>query len=86
MIELTVQIPDNLKAFVDAEVAAGTSASASGLVCALLREAQKRKVREKVDALLAEGLKSGEPMTVTPEYWEAKRQHMEERLGTEGQS
>jgi antitoxin ParD1/3/4 len=42
-------------------------------VRALIREDQKRRAQEKLEALLAEGLKSGEPIEAAPSYWAAKR-------------
>ncbi len=30
---------------------------------------QERKAEERTDALLLEGLDSGQPITATPEYW-----------------
>jgi antitoxin ParD1/3/4 len=40
-----------------------------------------RKVEERIDALLLEGLDSGEPIPVTKEYWEEKKRKLTERLG-----
>ena len=42
---------------------------------------QKRKVEERIDALLLEGLGSGEPVRVTNEYWDEKKRKLTERLG-----
>ena len=47
----------------------------------LIRTDQKRKVEERIDALLLEGLDSGEPIPVTKEYWEEKKRKLTERLG-----
>ena len=47
----------------------------------LIRIDQKRKVEERIDALLLEGLDSGEPIPVTKEYWEEKKRKLTERLG-----
>ena len=40
---------------------------------------QKRKAEERTNALLLEGLDSGQPITVTPEYWEAKKHRLTEK-------
>ena len=37
--------------------------------------------RNWVDALLLEGLDSGEPIAVTKEYWDEKKRKLTERLG-----
>jgi integrase len=47
----------------------------------LIRADQKRKAEERIDTLLLEGLDSGPPIPVTPEYWEEKKRRLTERLG-----
>jgi antitoxin ParD1/3/4 len=47
----------------------------------LIRADQKRKAEDRIDALLLEGLDSGEPIPVTMEYWEEKKRKLTERLG-----
>jgi antitoxin ParD1/3/4 len=48
-------------------------------VRSLLREDQKRRSQEKLEALLLEGLESGKPIEITPEYWEGKRRQLVQR-------
>lgn len=81
MTTLNISLPESLREFVDAQVAEGGYDSSSAFIEALIREAQKRQARERIDALLLEGLNSGEPIVVTPEYWEKKRRALEARLG-----
>lgn len=45
----------------------------------LIRADQKRKLEERIDTLLLEGLESGEPIAITPEYWEEKKRKLTER-------
>ena len=45
----------------------------------LLRQDQKRRAQEKLEALLLEGINSGKPIEITPEYWEKKRQQLVRR-------
>ena len=45
----------------------------------LIREDEKRTAEEKLEALLLEGLNSGDPIEITPEYWERKRQQLIKR-------
>jgi antitoxin ParD1/3/4 len=43
----------------------------------LIREDQKRRARERLDALLLEGLNSGEPIPADADFWtELKREAM----------
>lgn len=48
----------------------------------MTREDQERLAGEKLETLLLESLNSGEPVEVTPEYWERKRAHLIERHAT----
>lgn len=59
--------------------AKGRFGSASEYIRELIREDQRRAAQEKLEAMLLEGLASGEPIEVTPEYWERKRKELLER-------
>jgi antitoxin ParD1/3/4 len=65
--------------FVDHQVASGRYSSVSEYVRELIREDEKRRAEDKLEALLLEGLNSGDPIEVTPEYWERKRQQLTKR-------
>ncbi len=41
---------------------------------------EKCKAEERIDALLLEGLASGEPIPVTKEHWEEKKRKLTARL------
>lgn len=69
-----------MKSFVQEQVTAGGYSSVSEYVRELIRADQRRRSDERIDALLLEGLSSGEPIEVTPEYWEAKKRKLSERL------
>jgi antitoxin ParD1/3/4 len=73
MHTLTVSLPDTVQEFVQRQVTEGGYATASEYILALIGEAQKRKAKAKVEALLLEGLQSGEPIEVNSQYWEEKR-------------
>jgi len=45
----------------------------------LLRQDQKQRAEQKLEALLLEGLNSGDPIEITPEYWERQRAQLVER-------
>ena len=68
MSNLTVSVPP-VKAFIDAEVAAGRYRDPSDFICALVREAKKKKARERVEVLLQKAIDSGEPVEATPAFW-----------------
>jgi antitoxin ParD1/3/4 len=65
--------------FVEERVKEGGYSTPSEYVGELLCEDQKRRIAERLEALLLEGLNSGEPVAVTPQYWEKKRQQLIER-------
>jgi antitoxin ParD1/3/4 len=45
----------------------------------LIRQDQKRRTDDRLEALLLEGLNSGTPLEITPEYWDNKRRQLIER-------
>jgi antitoxin ParD1/3/4 len=75
----TMVAPDPTKDFSDHQVASGRYSSASEYMLKLIREDEKRTAEEKLEALLLEGLNSGDPIEITPEYWEGKRQQLIKR-------
>jgi antitoxin ParD1/3/4 len=81
METMNIALPESMKQFVHGRVSEGGYSSASEYVRELIRADQKRKVEDRIDALLLEGLDSGEPIPVTKEYWEEKKRKLTERLG-----
>jgi len=81
---MNISLPMPLKEFVEAQVRAGGYSSASEYVRELIRRAQKEHSDEELERLILEGLKSGEPITVTPEYWEKKRAKLAARAKSPG--
>lgn len=79
MTSLNVSLPKSLKEHVQRQVKAGSYSTPSEYVRALLREDQKRKAEQKLEALLVEGLNSGEPIRSHPAYWNEKRRKLTER-------
>jgi antitoxin ParD1/3/4 len=45
----------------------------------LIRADQKRKIEDRINTLLLEGLDSGQPIPFTAEYWEEKKRRLTER-------
>jgi len=62
--------------FVDEQVRLGRYSSVSDYVCELIRDDARRKVGERLEALLLEGLHSGDPIFVTGEFWEERRSEL----------
>jgi antitoxin ParD1/3/4 len=80
METMNIALPESMKHFVQERVSQGGYSSVSEYVRELIRADQKRKVEEKIDALLLEGLDSGEPIPITKEYWEEKKRKLTGRL------
>ncbi len=80
METMNVALPESMKSFVQERVSEGGYSSVSEYVRDLIRADQKRRVEERIDGLLLEGLNSGEPIEVTPEYWESKKKRLTEKL------
>ncbi|HZO91652.1 MAG TPA: type II toxin-antitoxin system ParD family antitoxin [Chthonomonadaceae bacterium] len=79
MATMNISLPDTMKAFVEAEVAEGGYNTASEYFRALVREAQERKARVRLEALLLEGLQSGAATPMTEDDWEDIRREVRER-------
>jgi antitoxin ParD1/3/4 len=70
MTTMNISLPDEMKAFIEAQVAQGGYASASEYLCAVIRDVQKRKAKQELEAKLLEGLQ-GPTNEMTREDWES---------------
>jgi len=68
-----------MKDFVEGQVVDAGFSTPSEYIRSLIRDDQKRVLNGRLEALLLEGLNSGEPIEVTPEFWERKRVEFLER-------
>lgn len=73
MQTMNISLPEQLKDFVDEQVGSGRYSSVSEYVRELIRNDEKRKVQEKLEALLMEGLQSGSPSEMTRNDWDEIR-------------
>ncbi len=80
MTTMNISLPDEMRAFVEEQLKSGGYSTASEYVRELIREAQKAKAQARLEALLLEGLDSGEPVKITPEFWKERRQEFERRI------
>ena len=69
MTTLTISLPDSLREFIDREVQAKGYGNVSEYVRGLLRDAQAKEVDARLEALLIEGLTSGEDIPLSPDFW-----------------
>jgi antitoxin ParD1/3/4 len=70
MTSMNISLPDEMKAFVETEMAQEGYASASEYVRALIGNAQKRRAKQELEARLLEGLQ-GPAIEMTREDWDS---------------
>ena len=80
MTSMNVSLPQELKDYIEQQTKAGYS-TPSEYVRELIREDQKRRAKEKLDALLLEGLDSGDPLPATPAFWDELKREALAKLG-----
>jgi antitoxin ParD1/3/4 len=73
MQTMNISLPDQLKDFVDNQIGTGRYSSVSEYVRELIREDEKRKAQERLEAMLMEGIQSGAPTEMTRKDWEEIR-------------
>jgi antitoxin ParD1/3/4 len=73
MASLNISLPKTLREYIDAQVQEGSYSTPSEYLRSLIREDQKRKTAGRIEALLLEGLASGEPIEVDQAFWNKKR-------------
>jgi antitoxin ParD1/3/4 len=69
MQTMNISLPDQLKEFVDGQVDSGRYSSVSEYVRDLIRDDEKRKAQDKLEAMLMEGIRSGEATAMTRRDW-----------------
>jgi len=60
MQSMNISLPDQLKQFVDGQIAEGRYSSASEYVRELIRADESRKIEKRLETLLLDGLNSAE--------------------------
>ena len=82
MTTMNISLPDDMRAFVESQMAQEGYASASEYLCALIRDAQKLRARQELEAKLLEGLE-GPAVEMTRSEW--KSIEREARKGLAGE-
>lgn len=81
LTSLNISLPRPQREFVEAQAARSGCTTTSEYVRRLIHDAQKRASQEELEKKLLQGLDSGRPLDITPEYWEKKRRELNERFG-----
>ena len=69
MTTVTISLPESLKEFLDVEVRTKGYGNVSEYMRGLLRAQQASAADARLEALLLEGLASGEDIRLTPDFW-----------------
>jgi antitoxin ParD1/3/4 len=69
MTTVTISLPESLKEFIDVEVRTKGYGNVSEYMRGLLRAQQASAADARLEALLLEGLASGEDIRLTPDFW-----------------
>ncbi|TYQ32086.1 type II toxin-antitoxin system ParD family antitoxin [Pseudanabaena sp. UWO310] len=80
MTTLNVSLPDAMRDFIQEQIQAGSYSTVSEYLRYLIRQEQKRVAQEKLDAMLLEGLNSGESVEMTDELWDQMRSRLVDKL------
>ncbi len=73
MTTINISLPEQMRLFVEEQVATGGYSTTSEYIRYLIRQDNERKNKEQLDSLLLQGLASGEPIEVTEQWWDEKR-------------
>jgi antitoxin ParD1/3/4 len=85
MATVTISMPESLKQFVETEVQTKGYGNVSEYFRALVREAQAREADGRLQALLLQGLDSGEDIELDQEFWRELRAEAVRRLQSRNQ-
>jgi antitoxin ParD1/3/4 len=82
MTTMNISLPEEMKVFVEAQMAQEGYASASEYLRALIRDAQKRRAKQELEAKLLEGL-HGPAVEMTRKEWSSIEREAREGLAGE---
>lgn len=73
MRSLNISLPESMRSFIEDQTRRGGYGTASEYLRTLIRDAWKRQAEDRLEGILLEGLDSGKPTDVSPDYWERKK-------------
>ena len=80
MATLNISLPDTMKNFVEEEVTTGGYNTTSEYFRTLVRDAQERKAKARLESLLLESMNGSDTATMTEADWEEVRREIRERV------
>ena len=85
MTTLNISLPEQLREFVEGQVAKGSFSTLSEYIRQLIREAQKNEAQRQLEARLLEGLEA-DSAELSAEDWESIRRDVRDRLSWQRRS
>ena len=86
MSSVNISLPDNLRIFIERRAEEQGYETISDYFRDLILKDQQQQGEARLETLLLEGLNSGDPIEVTPEYIGAKLQRLVEQHASQGNS
>ena len=81
MTTINFALPEAMKEWVEAQVKGGSYGNVSEYIRELIRQDQKRRAEERLEALLVEGLNSGNAGPMTRKNWDELKRKVARRAG-----
>jgi len=81
MDTMNIALPENMKQFVQQQVAQGGYSSVSEYIRGLIRSDQKEKARATLEVEILQGLTSGDSSAMTDDDWREIRAAIQNRHG-----
>lgn len=79
MATLSISLPDEMKVFIEAQVASGAYHNHSEFIRDLIRHYQREQELTRVEQLLLDGLSGGADVPLTEEVWDDIRRQLRKR-------
>ena len=80
MKSINISLPDKMRDYIEKQVADGSYGTISEYFRELVRQDQKCKDKERLEALLLEGLNSGNATPLTEQDWKDIRQAVRSKI------
>lgn len=80
MKSINISLPDAMRDYVEEQIANGSYSTISEYFRELVRQDRERKAQDRLEALLLEGLASGQATPMTAQDWQDIRQAVRERI------
>ncbi len=84
MANLNVSLTETHRDWVEPQVKSGRYANFSEYIRALICTDQAKAADRRIEELLLDGLNSGAPIEVTPEFWEQQQRDLLARVENSG--